>query len=104
MPAEKTELLLIGPPKPVIFNGLDPAFNLIRLPAGEGLREKFFAETAPRHPRHRDVGHLGAHRRRLHERACRSWRSCRRSASATTTSMPMGGARTASSSPTRRTC
>jgi lactate dehydrogenase-like 2-hydroxyacid dehydrogenase len=47
MAAEKTELLLIGPPKPVIFNGLDPAFNLIELPAGE-LREKFFAEAAPR--------------------------------------------------------
>jgi lactate dehydrogenase-like 2-hydroxyacid dehydrogenase len=47
MAAEKTELLLIGPPKPVIFDGLDPVFNLISLPAG-GLRERFFAETAPR--------------------------------------------------------
>jgi lactate dehydrogenase-like 2-hydroxyacid dehydrogenase len=47
MSAEKTDLLLIGPPKPVIFNGLDPAFNVVSLPAGE-LREKFFAETAPR--------------------------------------------------------
>ena len=48
MPTEKPELLLIGPPKPVIFNGLDPAFKLVGLPAAAKGRTQFFAETAPR--------------------------------------------------------
>ena len=43
---EKTDILLIGPPKPVIAKGL-AAFNVIRLPAAAD-REKFFAATAPR--------------------------------------------------------
>ncbi len=43
---EKTDILLIGPPKPVIAKGL-AAFNLIKLPAAAD-REKFFAATAPR--------------------------------------------------------
>jgi lactate dehydrogenase-like 2-hydroxyacid dehydrogenase len=47
MAAEKTDVLLIGPPKPVIFNGLARAFNVLKL-ADATDREKFFAETAPR--------------------------------------------------------
>src|SRR5262245_64944775 len=47
MAAEKTEVLLIGPPKPVIVNGLEKAFNLIRF-AEVKDRDKFFAEIAPR--------------------------------------------------------
>src|SRR5712692_6112448 len=46
MAAEKTDILLIGPPKPVIAMGL-AAFNVIKLPAAAD-REKFFAATAPR--------------------------------------------------------
>ena len=47
MAAEKTEILLIGPPKPVIVNGLDPAVNLIRLSEAQD-RDKLCAELAPR--------------------------------------------------------
>jgi lactate dehydrogenase-like 2-hydroxyacid dehydrogenase len=47
MATEKTEMLLIGPPKPVIFNGLARAFNLLKFSDATD-REKFFAETAPR--------------------------------------------------------
>src|SRR6266852_2136121 len=47
MAAEKTDVLLIGPPKPVIVKGLKPAFNLIELPARDE-REKFFSTWAPR--------------------------------------------------------
>ena len=47
MAAEKADVLLIGPPKPVIVNGLSGAFNLIRFP-GRKDRDKFFAESAPR--------------------------------------------------------
>src|SRR5262249_36251872 len=43
--AEKTDILLIGPRKPVIVEGL-AAFNLVALPAA-GEREKFFAANAP---------------------------------------------------------
>jgi lactate dehydrogenase-like 2-hydroxyacid dehydrogenase len=47
MAAEKTEILLIGPPKPVIVNGLDPAVNLIRLSEAKD-RDTLCAELAPR--------------------------------------------------------
>jgi len=47
MTPEKTELLLIGPPKRVIVDGLAPAFDLIGF-SDVTDREKFFAETAPR--------------------------------------------------------
>src|SRR5260221_8255157 len=47
MAAEKTDVLLIGPPKPVIVNGLSGAFNLVKFPDAKD-RDKFFAETAPR--------------------------------------------------------
>jgi lactate dehydrogenase-like 2-hydroxyacid dehydrogenase len=47
MAAEKADVLLIGPPKPVIVNGLSVAFNLIKLPDAKD-RDKFFAESAPR--------------------------------------------------------
>jgi lactate dehydrogenase-like 2-hydroxyacid dehydrogenase len=47
MATEKTDVLLIGPPKPVIFNGLTRAFNLLKFSDATD-REKFFAETAPR--------------------------------------------------------
>src|ERR1700756_4440342 len=45
--AEKADVLLIGPPKPVIVNGLSGAFNLVRFPDAKD-RDQFFAETAPR--------------------------------------------------------
>jgi len=47
MAAEKTEILLIGPPKPVIVNGLDPAVNLIKL-SGAKDKDGLCAELAPR--------------------------------------------------------
>lgn len=47
MAAEKTEVLLIGPPKPVIVQGLTGPFNLIKFSDVKDL-EKFFAGTAPR--------------------------------------------------------
>jgi lactate dehydrogenase-like 2-hydroxyacid dehydrogenase len=47
MAAERPDVLLIGPPKPVIVNGLSGAFNLIGLPDAKD-REKFFAENGPR--------------------------------------------------------
>ena len=47
MAAEKTDVLLIGPPKPVIVNGLAPAFNLHKFSEAKD-RDRFFAETAPR--------------------------------------------------------
>src|SRR6266540_966664 len=47
MAAEKTDVLLIGPPKPVIVNGLSGAFNLVQFSDAKD-REKFFADTAPR--------------------------------------------------------
>src|SRR6476469_9901291 len=45
--AEKADVLLIGPPKPVIVNGLSGAFNLVKFPDAKD-RDKFFAERAPR--------------------------------------------------------
>jgi lactate dehydrogenase-like 2-hydroxyacid dehydrogenase len=45
--AEKADVLLIGPPKPVIVNGLTGAFNLVKFSDAKD-RDKFFAETAPR--------------------------------------------------------
>jgi lactate dehydrogenase-like 2-hydroxyacid dehydrogenase len=47
MANEKIDVLLIGPPKPVMVNGLAPAFNLTKFSDAKD-REKFFAETAPR--------------------------------------------------------
>src|SRR6059058_4179921 len=47
MAAEKADVLLIGPPKPVIVNGLSRAFNLVNFPDGKE-REKFFDERGPR--------------------------------------------------------
>src|SRR6478736_9116192 len=47
MAAEKADVLLIGPPKPVIVNGLSGTFNLVRFPDAQH-RDKFFAESAPR--------------------------------------------------------
>src|SRR5216684_9019441 len=47
MAAEKTDVLLIGPPKPVIVNGLSGAFHLVKFPDAKD-RDKFFAEAAPR--------------------------------------------------------
>jgi lactate dehydrogenase-like 2-hydroxyacid dehydrogenase len=44
---EKTDVVLIGPPKPVIVRGLEAAFNLIKI-ADAKDKDKFFAETAPR--------------------------------------------------------
>jgi lactate dehydrogenase-like 2-hydroxyacid dehydrogenase len=47
MPGEKTQVLLIGPPRPVIFNGLSPVFDLVKLSDVKD-HDKFFAQTAPR--------------------------------------------------------
>src|SRR5947209_8780813 len=47
MAEEKADVLLIGPPKPVIVNGLSGAFNLVKFPDAKD-RDKFFAEAAPR--------------------------------------------------------
>jgi lactate dehydrogenase-like 2-hydroxyacid dehydrogenase len=47
MAAEKTDVLLIGPAKPVVANGLSPTFNLLELPEMDE-REKFFSNWAPR--------------------------------------------------------
>jgi lactate dehydrogenase-like 2-hydroxyacid dehydrogenase len=47
MAAEKTDVLLIGPPKAVIVNGLAGPFNLIKVSDAKDP-EKLFAETAPR--------------------------------------------------------
>src|SRR5437762_898220 len=47
MAAEKADVLLIGPPKPVIVNGLSRAFNLVNFPDGKE-REKFFDASGPR--------------------------------------------------------
>jgi lactate dehydrogenase-like 2-hydroxyacid dehydrogenase len=47
MPGEKAQVLLIGPPRPVIFNGLTPVFDLVKFSDAKD-RNKFFAETAPR--------------------------------------------------------
>lgn len=44
---DKLDVLLVGPPKPVIADGLGRAFNVIRI---DDVKDdaKFFAETAPR--------------------------------------------------------
>ncbi len=47
MADEKTDVLLIGPPKPVIVDGLARAFNLCRFSEVKD-REKFFVDAAPR--------------------------------------------------------
>src|SRR5947209_17424907 len=47
MAEEKADVLLIGPPKPVIVSGLSGAFNLVKFPDAKD-RDKFFAEAAPR--------------------------------------------------------
>src|SRR5499426_1216984 len=44
--AEKADVLLIGPPKPVIVNGLTATFNLVKFSDAKD-RDKFFAERAP---------------------------------------------------------
>ena len=46
MAVEKTSVLLIGPPRPVIFNGLNPVFELVKLFEAKD-RDKFFAEVGP---------------------------------------------------------
>src|SRR4029453_1963299 len=46
MAAKKTEVLMIGPVKPAMANGLG-TFKLVRLPEGKES-ETFFAKTAPR--------------------------------------------------------
>lgn len=47
MPGEKTEVLLIGPPKPVIVDGLAGAFNVHSFSDAKD-RDKFYLDTAPR--------------------------------------------------------
>jgi lactate dehydrogenase-like 2-hydroxyacid dehydrogenase len=46
MTADKINVLLIGPPKPVVVDGLTRAFNLVKFSDVQD-QEKFFAETAP---------------------------------------------------------
>src|SRR5215471_10476375 len=45
MPGDKTQVLLIGPPRPVIFNGLTPVFDLVKF--SDLKDDKLFAQTAP---------------------------------------------------------
>jgi lactate dehydrogenase-like 2-hydroxyacid dehydrogenase len=47
MAAEKTDVLLIGPAKPVVVKGLSTRFNLLELPQ-QDAREKFFSNWGPR--------------------------------------------------------
>ncbi len=47
MTAEKRDVLLIGPPKSVIVDGLTRAFNLVKFSDVKD-QERFFAEIAPR--------------------------------------------------------
>jgi hypothetical protein len=47
MAGEKIDVLLVGPPKPVVVNGLTPAVNLLKLSDAKD-HDKFFADTAPR--------------------------------------------------------
>src|SRR5262249_28403383 len=47
MAAETADVLLIGPPKPVMVTGLSGAFHLVRFPEAKD-RDKFFAENASR--------------------------------------------------------
>jgi lactate dehydrogenase-like 2-hydroxyacid dehydrogenase len=47
MADDKKDVLLIGPSKPVIVNGLAPVFNLLKLSDVKD-HEKFFVDTAPR--------------------------------------------------------
>ena len=47
MAADKTDVLVMGPPKPVIVKGLEQVFNLVRLAEETKPQEKFFAERAP---------------------------------------------------------
>ncbi|HEY7246219.1 MAG TPA: 2-hydroxyacid dehydrogenase [Xanthobacteraceae bacterium] len=47
MAAEKIDVLLIGPEKPVIAKGLNSTFHVLKLP-DPNAREKFFSEAAPR--------------------------------------------------------
>src|SRR5438874_284461 len=47
MAVEKTSVLLIGPPRPVIFNGLNPVFELVKFFEAKD-RDKFLAEVGPR--------------------------------------------------------
>ncbi len=47
MAAEKIDVLLIGPEKPVIAKGLNSTFNVVKLP-DRNARETFFSDQAPR--------------------------------------------------------
>ena len=47
MAAEKIDVLLIGPEKPVIAKGLNSTFNVVKLPDANA-RENFFSDQAPR--------------------------------------------------------
>ncbi len=47
MAGEKIDVLLVGPPKPVVVNGLAPAVNLLKLSDAKD-HDKFLAETGPR--------------------------------------------------------
>src|ERR671935_2431283 len=47
MASDKIDVLLIGPEKPVIVNGLKSKLSLLKLP-GPNEREKFISESSPR--------------------------------------------------------
>ena len=101
--AEKAEVLLVGPPKPVIVNGLATPFTLHRLVDAKD-RDALFADIAPRVRALAVSATLRADQRRV-DGALSAARDRRPpSGSATTTSIPSGRTSTASSSPTRRTC
>jgi lactate dehydrogenase-like 2-hydroxyacid dehydrogenase len=47
MAAKKTDVLMIGPARPVIAKGLASGFKLVGLPTDDRGSERFFAKTAP---------------------------------------------------------
>lgn len=101
MAAVKTEVLLIGPLKPVVIHGLE-AVCTVHETAEAKDRDIFFA-------RHATVRAIACSDTRESIPATvlsrfPGWKSSRRSVSATTISTSNGPRRTESSSPTRRTC
>ncbi len=95
MTSNKSDLILVGPKKPVFLERLAPVFNVHVLNEAKD-RDAFFAGIADRV---RALAVTYSTRRSTPNscRGCRSSRSCRASASATTMSTPNGPAPTASS-------
>ncbi len=94
MPDEKPDVLLLGPPKPVVVNGLAAAFTVHRLPENDAE-----ASLAALAPRLRAIAVSS-----VTDRVDAGSRSSRPSGSDTTISMRPGPPPVASWSPTRPTC